>query len=65
MDVLEGDCLVDCLKDPCSAPGKHLRESRYLGDVERQISETLSGITLEQLVTMNRDKLEKSVSPSI
>ena len=66
MDVLEGDCLVDCLKDPkaCSRVSTCASHDIWaiLGD---KISETLSGITLAQLVMMNNKKMERVISPSI
>ncbi len=66
MDVLEGDCLVDCLKDPKSCSRVNTCASHDIwAMLGGKISETLSGITLEQLVRMNQDKWEKSVSPSI
>jgi len=66
VDVLEGDCLVDCLKDPKSCSRVSTCASHDIwAMLGGKISETLSGITLEQLVRMNQDKWEKSVSPSI
>lgn len=66
VDVLEGDCLVDCLKDPkaCSRVSTCASHDIWamLGD---KISETLSGITLAQLVMMNNEKMERVISPSI
>lgn len=66
MDVLEGDCLVDCLRDPKSCSRVDICASHDIwAMLSSRISETLSGITLEQLVTMNREKLEKSLRASI
>jgi Rrf2 family protein len=66
VDVLEGDCLVDCLKDPNACARVSTCASHdiwaMLGD---KISETLSSITLEQLVLRNKEKMEKAISPSI
>lgn len=66
VDVLEGDCLVDCLKDPnaCSRVSTCASHDIWamLGG---KISEVLSSVTLEQLVLMNKEKMEKAISPSI
>ncbi|MBN1365809.1 MAG: Rrf2 family transcriptional regulator [Syntrophaceae bacterium] len=66
VDVMEGDCLVDCLKDPkvCSRVSTCTTRDVWtlLGG---KISETLSSITLEQLVAMNNEKKEQAISPSI
>jgi Rrf2 family protein len=66
VDILEGDCLVDCLKDPkaCSRISTCASHDIWalLGG---KISETLNGITLEQLVIMNKEKMERAISPSI
>jgi Rrf2 family protein len=66
VDVLEGDCLVDCLKDPkaCSRVSTCASHDIW-AMVGGKISETLRSITLEQLVLMNREKMEKAISPSI
>jgi len=51
MDVLEGNCLVDCVKDPSVCSRSSICKSRgvwtFLGG---RISETLKAITLEQIV---------------
>jgi Rrf2 family protein len=66
IDVLEGDCLVDCLKDPKSCPRFNTCASHDIWALlGGKISETLSGITLEQLVLMNQDKAERTNSPAI
>ena len=66
VDVLEGDCLVDCLKDPNACSKVSTCASRDIWALlGGKISETLSSITLEQLVLMNKEKMEKAISPSI
>ena len=66
VDVLEGDCLVDCLKNPKTCSKVSTCASRDIWALlGGKISETLSSITLEQLVIMNREKMEKAISPSI
>lgn len=66
VDVLEGDCLVDCLKDPGSCPRVSTCASHDIwAMLGGKISETLSSITLEHLVLMNKEKTEKAISPSI
>ena len=66
VDVLEGDCLVDCLKDPKSCSRVSTCATRDIWTLlGGKISETLSSITLEQLVMMNKEKMEKAISPSI
>jgi len=66
VDVLEGDCLVDCLKDPKACSKVSTCASRDIWALlGGKISETLSSITLEQLVLMNKEKMEKAISPSI
>jgi Rrf2 family protein len=63
---LEGDCLVDCVKNPATCARVPTCASRdvwaLLGG---KISETLNAITLEQLVQMNREKAEQAISPQI
>jgi Rrf2 family protein len=66
MDVLEGDCLVDCLKNPKACSKINICTSRDIWALlGGKISETLNSITLEQLVLMNKEKMEKAISPSI
>jgi len=66
VDVLEGDCLVDCLKDPKACSKVTTCASRDIWALlGGKISETLSSITLEQLVMMNKEKMEKAINPSI
>lgn len=66
VDVLEGNCLVDCLKDPKACARVSTCASHDIwAMLGGKISETLSAITLEQLVLMNKEKMEKAISPSI
>jgi Rrf2 family protein len=66
VEPLEGDCLVDCVKNASACPRVGTCASRdvwvLLGG---KISETLDGITLEQLARMNRDKAEQANSQNI
>ncbi|MDD5712339.1 MAG: Rrf2 family transcriptional regulator [Smithellaceae bacterium] len=66
LDVLEGDCLVDCLKDPKVCPRVATCASHDIWALlGGKISETLSGITLEQLVQMNQEKADRAINPEI
>jgi Rrf2 family protein len=66
MDVLEGDCLVDCLKNPKACSKVSTCASRDIWALlGGKISETLNSITLEQLVAMKKEKMELAISPSI
>ncbi|MDD5713183.1 MAG: Rrf2 family transcriptional regulator [Smithellaceae bacterium] len=66
IDVLEGDCLVDCLKDPSVCPRVATCASHDIWALlGGKISETLRGITLEQLVQMNKEKAGQAISPEI
>ena len=58
VDVLEGDCsLVDCVKNPASCPRVPTCASHDVwAIIGGKISETLSSITLDQLVKMNQEK---------
>jgi len=61
IDVLEGSCLVDCIDNPEICPRSSTCVSRDIWALlEAKISDTLESITLEQLVQMNIDKMEKS-----
>ena len=66
VEPLEGDCLVDCVKNASACSRVSTCASRdvwaLLGG---KISETLEGITLEQLVRMNQDKAEQGNSQNI
>lgn len=67
VDVLEGDsCLVDCVKDPSTCPRVPICVSRDVwAIIDGQISETLSGITLETLIKMNQEKAEQAIMHNI
>lgn len=67
VDALEGDsCLVDCVKDLSSCPRVSICASRdiwvLLGG---KIAETLNSFTLEQLVKINQEKADASLSHNI
>jgi Rrf2 family protein len=66
VEPLEGDCLVDCVKNPSACSRVPTCASRdvwaLLGG---KITETLDAITLEQLVRMNQDKAEQANSQNI
>ncbi|MEN6464967.1 MAG: Rrf2 family transcriptional regulator [Syntrophaceae bacterium] len=66
VDVLEGNCLVDCIKDPAACSRVSTCASRDIwAMLEGKISETLGSITLQQLVRINQDKVEKNLSNNI
>lgn len=66
VEVLEGDCLVDCLKDPKACSKVSTCASRDVwAMLGGKISETLSSITLQQLVEMDNEKMAQAISPSI
>lgn len=66
VDVLEGNCIVDCIKDPAACSRVETCASRDIWKLlEGRISETLEGITLQQLVVMNREKTEKNIAHNI
>lgn len=66
VDVLEGNCLVDCVKDPAACSRVSTCASRDIWTMlDNRISETLGSITLQQLVRMNQDKVEKNLSNNI
>lgn len=66
VDVFEGDCLVDCVNNPNACQRVSTCASRDIWTLlGGKISETLSSITLEQLVVMNNEKKEQALSPSI
>jgi Rrf2 family transcriptional regulator, cysteine metabolism repressor len=66
VDILEGDCLVDCVKDPraCSRlQGCATRDIwKMLGG---KISDVLRSITLERLVQMDMDKNKRNIGGNI
>ncbi|MFB3924475.1 MAG: Rrf2 family transcriptional regulator [Syntrophales bacterium] len=66
VEVLEGNCLVDCVKDPSICSRVPTCASRDVwAMVGGKISEALSSVTLEQLVRMNRQKTEQAMTHQI
>ncbi|MDI6741878.1 MAG: Rrf2 family transcriptional regulator [Smithella sp.] len=67
VDVLEGDCsLVDCVKNPASCPRVPTCASHDVwAIIGGKISETLSSITLDQLVKMNQEKEGNAIMQNI
>jgi Rrf2 family protein len=67
VDVLEGDCsFVNCVKDPSACPRVSTCVSRDIWSIlEGKISETLSSVTLDKMVLMSQEKLEKSINYNI
>lgn len=63
VDVLEGEsCLVDCVRDATACPRVPLCASRDIWvSLGGKIAETLSAVTLEQLVRLNREKAQKAM----
>jgi len=62
VDVLEGDCsLVDCVKDPSLCPRVSTCVSHDIwATIGEKISATLSSITLDVMIRMNRAKVKKA-----
>ncbi len=66
MEVLEGDCLVDCVKNPAACSRVPTCASRDIwAMLGGKISETLNSVTLEQLVRINQEKTEKAMTHHI
>ena len=67
MDVLEGDSsLVGCIRNPSTCPRVPICVSRDVwAIIGGKISDTLSSITLETLVKMSQEKIEKSIMHNI
>jgi len=66
VDVLEGNCLVDCVKDPSVCSRVSTCASRDIwAMLGGKISEALDSVTLEQLVQMNREKTEQTLTHQI
>jgi Rrf2 family protein len=52
VEVLEGNCIVDCVKDPSACPRISVCSSHDIwAFLDEKISETLRSITLEQWLT--------------
>ncbi len=57
VDVLEGDCLVDCVRDPGVCPRTLSCASRDVWDLlGGKISELLASVTMEKLLQMDEEK---------
>jgi len=66
VEPLEGDCLVDCLKNSSACSRVVTCATRDVWALLGcKIAETLEGITLEHLVRMNQDKAEQGNSQNI
>lgn len=66
VDILEGDCLVDCVKDPASCSRMETCASRDVWElVGGKISDVLGSITLEKLVQMDEDKAKGALGANI
>jgi len=66
VEPLEGDCLVDCVNNPAACRRVLTCASRDVWTLlGGKISETLNGITLEQLLHRDKDKMEHSNSQNI
>ena len=66
VDVLEGNCLVDCVKDPSVCSRVPTCASRDVWEMlEGKISDALSSVTLEQLLRMTREKTDQAISHQI
>jgi len=66
IEVFEGKCLVDCLKNPASCPRVYRCASRDVWALlEGKIFETLESINLEQMVEAHRRKTEENVMNNI
>lgn len=66
VEPLEGDCLVDCVNSPVACGRVLTCASRDVWSLlGGKISETLDGITLEQLLRREQDKVEQSNSQNI
>lgn len=66
VEPLEGDCLVDCVNNPAACDRIATCVTRDVWSLlGGRISETLNGITLEQLLLREQDKVEHSASQNI
>jgi Rrf2 family protein len=67
VDVLEGDCsLVNCVKNPSTCPRVPICASHDVwAIIGGKISETLSSITLDMMVKMNREKAGNAMMNNI
>ena len=66
VDILEGDCLVDCVKDPFSCSRMEICATREIWELlGGKISDVLESITLEKLVQMDSDKVRRNIGVNI
>ena len=66
VEPFEGDCLVNCVNNPAACPRVSTCASRDVWTLlGGKITETLNGITLEQLLHRDHDKVEQSTSQNI
>lgn len=66
VEPLEGECLVDCVNNPGACGRVSTCATRDIWTLlGGKISETLDGITLEQLLRREQDKFELSASQNI
>jgi DNA-binding IscR family transcriptional regulator len=66
VEPFEGDCRVDGVNSPAACPRVLTCASRDVWKLlGGKISETLNGITLEQLLHRDQDKMEHSNSQNI
>lgn len=66
VEPFEGDCLVNCVNNPAACPRVSTCASRDVWTLlGGKITETLNGITLEQLLHRDHDKMEQSTSQNI
>jgi Rrf2 family protein len=65
VEVLEGDCIVDCVKNPSACPRISICTSHDIwAFLDEKISETLRSITLEQWLTELERKRCESLKPA-
>ena len=66
VNVLEGDCLVDCIKDPAACARMQTCASRDIWEMlGGKISDLLASISLEQLVQLDREKTTRILGGNI
>ncbi len=66
VDVLEGNCLVDCVNDPGACARMQTCASRDVWEMLcGKISDVLESITLEKLVQMDSSKAGRTIGGNI
>jgi Rrf2 family protein len=66
VEPLEGDCLADCVNNPAACTRVPTCASRDVWSMlGGKMYETLGGITLEQLLHREQDKIQRSFSQNI